>query len=350
MLYKQFDNGAVKNRCAVILAGGDGVRLRSFVETLRGDRLPKQYVQFLGEHSLLEATFRRARALIPLRRQFVVVTESHFDYAEVPQQLSNYPEVHVVAQPINRDTGLGLLLPLAQIYRTRPDSTVVVFPSDHFIEEEALFLHHVDAAFALVERDSTKTVLLAMAPTHAETDYGYILPSNCRHKALPFGAREVKRFVEKPDPIVARKLVQRGGFWNTMVMVFNLRTLLEHLRVINPFVYCCFEQICDAVGTAELSDVVKQVFARSGPLNLSKGLLESLPARQPHSLLLLPVRGVHWSDWGSEQRILASLKRIGLGRSLDRTTRVHNLEIEARADYEPGHSNEPDGVHGTMFQ
>jgi hypothetical protein len=36
-----------------------------------------------------------------------------------------------------------------------------------------------------------------------------------------------------------------------------LRTLLEHLRAINPFVHRCFEQICDAVGTAEFSDVVK---------------------------------------------------------------------------------------------
>lgn len=323
MRFKQFDAGAAKNRCAVILAGGDGLRLRSFVEKLRGDRLPKQYVKFLGEHSLLEATFQRARALIPSRRQFVVVTESHFDYAEVPQQLSNYPEVHVAAQPMNRDTGLGLLLPLAQIYRTRPDSTVVVFPSDHFIEEEALFLNHVDAAFALVERDSTKTVLLAIAPTHAETDYGYILPSNCRHQALPFGAREVRCFIEKPDPIVARKLVQRGGFWNTLVMVFRLRTLLEHLRAINPIVHRCFEQICDAVGTAEFSDVVKQVFVRSEPLNLSNGLLEHLAVQQPRSLLVLPVRGVHWSDWGSEERIMCTAGhaldcRFGIGSTSNR--------------------------------
>jgi mannose-1-phosphate guanylyltransferase len=306
MHYKHFDTGAAKNRCAVILAGGDGLRLRSFVQKLRGDRLPKQYVQFIGEHSLLEATFRRAQALIPSRRQFVVVTESHFDYAEVARQLSNYPEVHVASQPMNRDTGLGLLLPLAHIYKIRPDSTVVVFPSDHFIQEEALFLNHVDAAFALVERDSTKTVLLAIAPTHAETDYGYILPRKRRNPALPFGAREVKRFIEKPDPIFARKLVLRGGFWNTLVMVFNLRTLLEHLRAINLLAYRGFEQICDAVGTAGLSDAVRQVFVRSEPLNLSKGLLENLAAQQPRSLLVLPVRGVHWSDWGSEERIMST--------------------------------------------
>jgi mannose-1-phosphate guanylyltransferase len=268
--------------------------------------LPKQYVKFLGEHSLLEATLQRARTLIPSRRQFVVVTESHFDYAEVPQQLSNYPEVHVAAQPMNRDTGLGLLLPLAQIYKIRPDSTVVVFPSDHFIREEGLFLTHIEAAFGLVERDDTKIILLGVAPSQPETEYGYIMPSDRWHNAFPFGAREVKYFIEKPDPILARKLILRGGIWNTLVMICNIRTLLDHIRAISPSAYRGFEQIYDAVDSAGFTDVVKQVFAQSEPLNLSTGLLENLATQQTRSLLVLPVRGVHWSDWGSEERIMST--------------------------------------------
>ena len=186
-------------------SGGRGRTTATFLRRKTARRLfPKQYVNFLGDHSLLEATLKRARELVPFRRQLVVVTKSHFDYPEVAQQLSNFPDVHVAVQPMNRDTGLGLLLPLAQIYRARPDSTVVIFPSDHFIEEEGLFLSHVGAAFAMIERDRAKTVLLAIARLIAETDYGYILPSNCRHNILPFGAREVKHFIEKTDPTVAR--------------------------------------------------------------------------------------------------------------------------------------------------
>jgi len=327
-----FDAGPAENRCAVILAGGDGLRLRSFVQKLRGDWLPKQYVKFLGDRSLLEATLQRARTLISSKRQFVVVTESHFDYAEVPQQLSNYPEVHVAAQPMNRDTGLGLLLALAHIYHVRPDSTVVVFPSDHFIQEEDLFLNHVDAAFGLVERDSERIVLLGIAPTQAETDYGYILPSDRWHNAFPFGAREVKHFIEKPDPILARKLVLRGGFWNTMVMVFNLKMLIEHLRAINPFAYRGFEQICDSMDSAGFAVRVKQIFAKSEPLNLAKGVLEHLAAQRPRFLFVLPVRGVHWSDWGSEERIMSTAGHALNGR-LGRKSSSHpfSARLERRA-------------------
>lgn len=50
----------------------------------------------------------------------------------------------------------------------------------------------------------------------------------------------------------------RGGIWNTMVMVFNLRTLLEHLRAIKPLVYRTFEKICEAVGLGAISGRCKR--------------------------------------------------------------------------------------------
>jgi hypothetical protein len=42
-------------------------------------------------------------------------------------------------------------------------------------------------------------------------------------------------------------------------------------------------------------------------MNLSKGLLETLAAKRDRTLLVLPVRGVHWSDWGSEDRIFNTM-------------------------------------------
>lgn len=308
MNYQDLKTFHARNRFAVILAGGDGVRLRSFVHTLRGDSLPKQYVKFFNDQSMLETTLQRAGKLVPPERQFVVLTESHFDYPEVEQQLTKYPKVGISVQPVNRDTGLGLLLPLAQLYRRQPDALVAVFPSDHFIEEEDLFLTHVKAAYHLVERDNSKIVLLGIAPNAPESEYGYILPSHRWRNVFPFGAREVARFIEKPDPILARKLILRGGLWNTMVMVFKLKTLLDYIRAINPQAHRSFEQIYHAVGNAELENVVKQVFAQTEPFNLSTGFLETLPVQRGHDLLVLPVRGLHWSDWGSEARIMKTLE------------------------------------------
>jgi mannose-1-phosphate guanylyltransferase len=308
-MYDQpFIDAEAKNRCAIVLAAGEGTRLRSFIRKIRGDTLPKQYVKFFGERSMLEMTFQRTRKLIPERRLFAVVSESHFDYTEVARQLAGYPQVQVAIQPVNRDTAIGLLLPLAHLCTRYPDSTVVVVPSDHFISEEDLFMAHVEQAFGVVEQDPSKIILLGVAPTTTEPEYGYIVPRDEAGNTFPCGVREVGRFVEKPEPTVARALTARGGLWNTMVMVFKPKTLLEHVRRISPQLYSCFARICNAIGTLDFLDVVRQVYVQVDPINLSKGFLETLAMCLPSPLLVLPVRNVQWIDCGSEDRILNVLK------------------------------------------
>jgi len=51
---------------AIILAGGDGTRLRSLTRRLAGDDRPKQFCHLLSDRSLLTETRRRVGRLIPL--------------------------------------------------------------------------------------------------------------------------------------------------------------------------------------------------------------------------------------------------------------------------------------------
>jgi mannose-1-phosphate guanylyltransferase len=45
----------------LVLAGGDGRRLQAYVQQLRGEELPKQYINFVGRRSMLEHTFIEPR-------------------------------------------------------------------------------------------------------------------------------------------------------------------------------------------------------------------------------------------------------------------------------------------------
>src|SRR5262245_52957940 len=298
-------------RCGIILAAGEGSRLRSFVENLCGYALPKQYVNFIGRRSMLEHTFSRAQKMIPAERLFTVVSPSHMRHPAVARQLSSWPMTCIVEQPDNRDTGPGLLLPLAHLYKRYPDSIVVVFPSDHFILEEDLFMAYVDQAFRVVEHDPVKVVLLGINPSEAEPEYGYIVPGKRLNGPSTPDAHEVSRFIEKPEREVARDLVSCGGLWNTLVMVFKARTFLNAVSRIAPLLYGSFERIWRAVGTPSLGHLVKDVYQQMYPVNLSKGLLELLPLERPHELCVLSVRGIHWSDWRSEQRIIRVVQSAG---------------------------------------
>lgn len=298
-------------RCGIILAAGEGTRLRPLISRLKGKALPKQYVNFIGSRSMLEHTFHRAEKMIPSDRLFTVISGDHLKHSEVRRQLASRPKETVVLQPENKETAPGLLLPLMHAYKRHPDSVVAIFPSDHFIIEEDLFMEHVEVAFRLVERDAERMILLGMEPDTPEAEYGYILPAEKRGAEFAASHHKVSRFVEKPQPSEAQELIGKGGMWNTMVMVFKAGTLIDLVRRAAPTLHEAFHRIWQAIGTSEEAMIVKETYRKMDPLNFSKGLLEILALQDPAPLSVLPVRGVLWSDWGSEERIRRVLEKTG---------------------------------------
>jgi mannose-1-phosphate guanylyltransferase len=174
---------------------------------------------------------------------------------------------------------------------------------------------HVELAFRAVEREPSGLILLGMEPSGAEPEYGYILPGQLVESLLASGVREVSKFIEKPKPRSVRALILKGALWNTMVMVFKAEMLLDLLRRIAPTLSAFFDRIAEAVGTGAETAVVEEAYRHLEPVNFSQGLLVPLSLQLPSPLLVLPVRGVHWSDWGSERRIMSVLEKTGhLGR------------------------------------
>lgn len=283
-------------RCGIVLAGGDGRRLQAFVRRLRGDALPKQYVDFTGTGSLLEHTFRRAERLIPSRRLFTVVSRDHFAFPEVWRQLADRPGGSVVVQPENMDTAPGLFLPLVSICRVYGDATVAVFPSDHAIANDEAFMAQVDRAYEAVEHRSSRIVLLAAPPIGPAADFGYVLPG----PADSDGVCTVTRFVEKPGPVRAAELIELGGLWNTFVMVFRASVLWEYVREVAPVLAGAFRRLAVNAGTpAEIDDVYRTV----QPLNFSSTFLRRLPGLTRPALAVIPVDGAGWTDCGVEARL-----------------------------------------------
>jgi mannose-1-phosphate guanylyltransferase len=159
------------NLCGIVLAGGEGKRLQPLIHRLRGDILPKQFVNFVGDGSVLEHTFLRAEKLIPSDRIFTVANWAHLKCPEVRRQISSRPRGSVVVQPDNKDTGPGLLLPL---------------------------MSHVYLAYRAVERDPSRLVLLGIELDTPEPEYGYILPGEKLKTMVCLGAFTISRFIEKP--------------------------------------------------------------------------------------------------------------------------------------------------------
>jgi len=303
-------------RCGIVLAGGEGKRLQPFIQRLRGKDLPKQYVNFIGTRSMLDHTFHRAEKVVSPDRLFTVVSRDHLRHPEVWRQLSDRPKGSVILQPMNKETGPGIMLPLMRLYKYYPEAVVVLFPSDHFVLEEDLFMNHVDLACHSVERDPSRLVLLGVEPYAPESEYGYILPVDGTDGSTQYGLRLVSRFIEKPGQHAAKEMFHKGGLWNTMVMAFKAETFLSLARKVAPVLSRSFHRIWKSVGTPSETAVVEDVYRNIKPVNFSKDLLEAISPKYSSHLQVLPVRGVYWSDWGSEHRIKSTLRQMNYPQNL----------------------------------
>ena len=292
------------NVWGVVLAGGEGTRVRSFLKELCGGSGLKQFSTIIGERSMLRCTLDRVERLIPRERILIVVSAHHRDDAE--KQLAHWPRHNIIFQPANRDTAPGILLPLAHISNRDPAATVVVFPSDHFILDEERFMSAVENALAASAKNPAKMILLGMTPQSGEeTEYGYIV--SAARKSKKGDASPVAGFVEKPPLAQAKELIHRGALWNTMVFAVHNTALWDMVQRTSPVLYHAFRLIQVTLRNGGAANFLDHIYHVIPNVNFSSAICEPLTSR----LCALPVADVGWSDWGTVGSIVRTLQKLG---------------------------------------
>ena len=278
----------------LVLAGGDGIRVRALTQVISGSPIPKQYCGIVGR-TLLERTLRRTGRRIPLARTLVVVNRDHLPVANA--QLHDVLPLNLIVQPENRDTGPGMLLPLAVLERRDPEATVAVFPSDHWISSDRRFMRYVERAADAVSRWPERIAVLGIQPARPDPDCGYLTRGWPLEIDAPSSAFTVGAFFERPDAALAERLARRGGLWNSSVMVFRIDTMLAELERLIP----------------ERLEVMRRLARRHDERSAAYAAMErwsfgrDVFARLVQSLAVVPVTDVGWSDWRTPQAIVRSL-------------------------------------------
>jgi mannose-1-phosphate guanylyltransferase len=290
---------------SLILAGGDGVRLRSLTRAITGEARPKQFCPLLDGETLLERTRRRVDLLSRLDHQAIVVSKSHAPYyAPLVRDLA--PR-RLVEQPGNRGTAAGLLYPLLRIADLAGDVPVAVFPSDHFVDDDRAFVAAVAVALDAVQARPDLVVLLGIEPSTPETEYGWIEANDrplAMDRALVF---PIRRFWEKPSAELAATLLARRCLWNSFVMVGRVSAFLGLIAAGAPGLVARFQPLRRAVGTSREADVADAVYGTLPSINFSEHVLVPCAAR----LGTVRVKGVAWSDLGNVERVYATIRRTG---------------------------------------
>jgi mannose-1-phosphate guanylyltransferase len=293
-------------RFAVILAGGEGSRLKSLTRAIAGDERPKQFCPILNDETLLDVTRKRTALKIAPENTFFSLTEKHERFYNA--LLKDVSKRRLTVQPENKGTAPAILYSLFHLTKLAPEATVAFFPSDHYFSDDAAFMNNVEAAFRAVEFNPNSLVLLGIEPDSAETSYGWIEPQETLFGDLAKAVSRVERFWEKPSPEAARFLMTQGCLWNSFVMVGKVGTFLALIEKHLPALYRMFAASSAVFGTPAEAATVRSLYAWISETNFSSEVLEKAMGE----LYVLRVADVVWSDWGEPQRVLGTLETLGL--------------------------------------
>ena len=289
---------------SIVLAGGEGERLRAWTEQRFGEARPKQYCVLMGQRTMLEHTLERAVAVSGPGRVVTVIGSGHLRYLAQPRRVE-LPG-RVIEEPARRDTAPGVLLPLTYVLAADPGATVALLPSDHYIAPAARFQEHLASAFRLASAEPTRVVLLAAVPDRPEPDYGWIQAGSSLD-VPDADVRFVRTFREKPSVPLASQFFREGYLWNTFILVAKARTLWDLAGEHVPHIRSRFEALLRAVGTPYEEGVLDWTYGAMKPANFSSLVLE----RAADRILVMKLEGVEWNDWGRPERIEETLRRLG---------------------------------------
>lgn len=287
------------HRWAIVLAGGDGVRLRGLTRLICGDDRPKQFCPLLSECTLLEQARQRAERSIRPERILFALTKTHQDY--YLRDLGHRPS-HRIVQPCNRGTAPPILYSLLHIAEADKNAVVAVLPCDHYYSDEKAFTAALESAFETTRRRPQSVVLLGAQPNGPEVEYGWIEVAPGAHgEMLP-----VQAFHEKPPLDTAERLFQHGALWNTFVMVGHVDAFLRMASPVAPGLLDVFRSsVRQSLGRTE-TQIPDSLYDWVSPLDFSRGIL-SPAAKQ---LVALPLGNMEWHDLGDPGRVLSTLFKM----------------------------------------
>lgn len=289
-------------RWGVVLAGGDGTRLRPLTRLICGDDRPKQFCPLIYGDTLLEHTRRRVERSIPWRQTLFPLTRSHRAY--YLQEAGLRPSQRIV-QPANKGTAPPIALCLLSIEQIDKEAIVAILPCDHHYSDERAFTAALESAFDLAREHVASVVLLGARPSAPEVEYGWIELGQSTGGAGRT-AFHVRGFCEKPSFQVARELLERGSLWNTFVMVGHVRGFLKMMEAAPDGSLEMFGRTPLWVGK-ELQ-IQDSAYESIPSVNFSQAVLSA----QARRLIALQLGCTDWSDLGRPERVLAVFEKAGV--------------------------------------
>ena len=289
--------------CALIMAGGKGTRFwpKSTEEK------PKQFLQLVGNKTMLQMTCNRVKKIIPIEKIFVVTSAKYVEL--VKEQLPQLPKRNIIIEPEGRNTAPCILLSSLYIKQIYKDANIAVLPSDHTIGNEKKFVKILEKANEFVKEKKEAIVAIGVEPTRPETGYGYIKYIDMQEEQKE--AIKVEQFVEKPSLKKAKQYLESGNYlWNSGMFIFNLDSMIKELELNYKVGYESLSKL-PKFNTKEYQEQLQIEYKNCESISIDYAIME-----KSKNIYVIPAN-FGWDDvgtWNSLERYIKKDENENLAR------------------------------------
>ncbi len=251
------------------MAGGAGTRFWPLSRTAK----PKQFLDVADTgKTFIRSTYERFLKVVPQENILIVTAAKYKDLVEA--EIPELTKENLLLEPYARNTAPCIAYATYTLLRRNPDARMVVTPSDHYIQNEDLFVQTISYAFDyLTENDVLMT--LGIVPTRPDTNYGYIQAYGGTEAYKSEVPMQVKTFTEKPDKELAQVFINSGEFlWNSGIFIWNVDTIRKEMEKHLPEVTGLFKGWEMALGSAIEDEFIARAYTDISNISIDYGVME----------------------------------------------------------------------------